>query len=546
MTFMLDSVATREVALADFIRAYVAEHDPLAREYHEAVWRANVTGEARFSERGAELGTRLRQMRARPEAWALLSGIAEAGGVRDPLLARQLELLLHDHRSEQIPADAIARMVRMEKALEHTLNTYRAELDGERVTDNAIMQVLRRSDDASHRRRAWEASKQVGARIAPDLLALVRLRNENARAIGFSDYYTMMLELQEIVPAELFTILERVDEGTRVPFMAWRADLDARLARRFGIAPDEVRPWHMADPFFQVAPAAEVNLDRFYEGARLEDMALGFYDAIGLDVRPVMARSDLYERPGKCQHAFCMAMDREGDVRILCNLQPDEKWMGTLLHELGHAIYERLVDRELPYLLREFAHLSSTEASAMLFGRLSRNAAWLERYAGVPREEAHAIATAAREAVRVQLLLAARWILVMCHMERALYADPDQDLDTLWWDLVERFQMLRRPEGRRTPDWAAKIHFTAAPVYYHNYLLGEMTATQLERHLTGDVLGGGPDVWARYVGDPAVGAFMRERFYRSGKRYPWNETLRRATGETLNPDYFIAELTPGA
>jgi peptidyl-dipeptidase A len=320
--------------------------------------------------------------------------------------------------------------------------------------------------------------------------------------------------------------------------------LDRRLAKRFGIAPGDVRPWHMADPFFQLAPAAEVRLDRFFEGAPLEPMALAFFDAIGLDVHAVMARSDLYEKPGKCQHAFCLAVDREGDVRVLCNLRRDEKWMGTLLHELGHAAYEVHVDRALPYLLREHAHIMSTEASAMLFGRLSRNAAWLERYAGVPEGEAASIAAAAREAVRVQLLLVTRWILVMCHMERALYADPEQDLNTLWWDLVERFQMVRRPEGRNAPDWAAKFQFSVAPVYYHNYLLGEMTASQLQQHLLEEVLGGGADAWARFVQDPAVGRFMAERFYGSGRLYPWNETLRRATGETLQPEHFIRELTP--
>jgi Zn-dependent M32 family carboxypeptidase len=47
------------------------------------------------------------------------------------------------------------------------------------------------------------------------------------------------------------------------------------------------------------------------------------------------------------------------------------------------------------------------------------------------------------------------------------------------------------------------------------------------------------------VTDPAVGRFMIEQFYRTGTLYPWNETLRRATGETLDPEYFIRDLTPG-
>ena len=50
----------------------------------------------------------------------------------------------------------------------------------------------------------------------------------------------------------------------------------------------------------------------------------------------VLASSDLYEREGKNPQAFCTDIDKEGDVRILCNLKNNEGWMETILHELGH------------------------------------------------------------------------------------------------------------------------------------------------------------------------------------------------------------------
>jgi peptidyl-dipeptidase A len=136
-------------------------------------------------------------------------------------------------------------------------------------------------------------------------------------------------------------------------------------------------------------------------------------------------------------------------------------------------------------------------------------------------------------------------------MERALYRDPEQDLDTLWWDLVERFQWVPRPDGRSAPDWASKIHFSIAPVYYHNYLLGEMMATQLEHHLVTTVLGGGPGARSRYVHSPEVGAFLREQLYRGGRTQDWRAALVRATGRPLDPGAFVADLAaevppPGA
>jgi peptidyl-dipeptidase A len=145
-------------------------------------------------------------------------------------------------------------------------------------------------------------------------------------------------------------------------------------------------------------------------------------------------------------------------------------------------------------------------------------------------------------AVREQLLVQTRWELVMIHMERALYRDPSQDLRALWWDLVERHQGVRRPDGRDAPDWAAKIHFSVAPVYYHNYLLGEILASQLQAHLQRTVLGGGERVWERYVASPEVGAFLKERFYKPGRTLTWRELVQHATGKALDPDAFVDEL----
>ena len=53
-----------------------------------------------------------------------------------------------------------------------------------------------------------------------------------------------------------------------------------------------------------------------------------FYAGIGLPIDDVLARSDLYEKTGKSPHAFCTDIDREGDVRVLANIVPNEYWMG--------------------------------------------------------------------------------------------------------------------------------------------------------------------------------------------------------------------------
>ena len=132
-----------------------------------------------------------------------------------------------------------------------------------------------------------------------------------------------------------------------------------------------------------------MNVDRYFEDKDLKDLTRETYDSLGLDVRGVMARSDLYEREGKDQHAFCLSVGREYpyDVRVLANLRSDAYWTNTMLHEFGHAVYDKNINPKLPYLLRSIAHINTTEAIALMMGALSEDPGWLSHVAGVPDEE---------------------------------------------------------------------------------------------------------------------------------------------------------------
>jgi peptidyl-dipeptidase A len=131
--------------------------------------------------------------------------------------------------------------------------------------------------------------------------------------------------------------------------------------------------------------------------------------------------------------------------------------------------------------------------------------------------------------------------LVMYHFEKALYADPDQDLNGLWWDLVERYQLIRRPPGPADAGWLSKLHFTTAPCYYHNYMLGELLASQLHDCLVHKVLKLESGEGLGYVGDQRVGRYLRENVFGPGARYPWSEMIVRATGRPLSPTYFVEQ-----
>ncbi|MGE5598732.1 MAG: M2 family metallopeptidase [Bacteroidota bacterium] len=521
---------------AAFLADYESRVAPLMQAVNEAYWEATTTGRPEAEERAARLIADLRKLHAGREEFARLKKWEAEGSVTDSLEARQLTLLINAYTEQQIPPAKIEEISRREQEIESRFTSFRPLHEGRPVSENDLSEIFVKENDNAKRRAAWEASKRIGAEVAPLLLDLVRERNGIARSLGYPNFYLMRLALDQLVEAELFAILDDLKKRTDAPFAAAKAKLDAELAQRFGVSASELRPWHYADPFFQEAPpTAAVDQDRFFAERDVVEMTRRFYDGLGLPVDDIIARSDLYEREHKNQHAYCMDVDRCGDVRVLANVRPNAQWTSTMLHELGHAVYSKNHDRGLPFLLRDAAHTFTTEAVAMLMGRLTENAAWLEESAGAAGSEARAAAQALAGKQRLAELIFIRWGLVMVYFEREMYRDPDQNLNALWWRLVRELQFVTPPEGRDAPDYASKIHLGTVPVYYHNYLLGALTASQIAAALRRQGARDG------LTGDRAAGEFLRTRIFAVGARYHWNEMLERATGEKLTAEHFARE-----
>jgi peptidyl-dipeptidase A len=385
--------------------------------------------------------------------------------------------------------------------------------------------------------------------VLPDLKELVKLRNTAARKLGFPDFHAMQLALAEQDQKEVLRLFDELDELTRPAYRSAKAEIDAVLARNCGVSVAELRPWHYHDPFCQESPAVfGEDAHGVYAGLDILQVCQKFFGGIGLPVDDILARSDLYERPGKNPHAFCIDIDREGDVRVMANVVPGREWLSTMIHELGHGVYSsKNIPSSVPYVLRTDSHALTTEGIAMMFERFVESAAWLEAMgAKVPNPSE--FDAAAAKVRRNRLLIFSRWSQVMFRFEKALYANPDQDLNKLWWDLVEKYQEVQRPEERNEPDFAAKIHIVTVPCYYHNYLLGELFAAQVHAAICREVLGGVVPATAMYAGNKQVGAFLRQRVFAPGRALPWNALTRHATGADLSPLAFAAEITaaPGS
>ena len=531
-----------EQDFASFLRDYEAKVIPLSKESALTYFNAVISGKDEDYAKSAQADVALKRIHSDTAAFARVKAFRESGQIVEPVLKRQLDILYLTLLGNQIDSATIDELVKRGTEIEQKFNTYRAKVSGRSLSDNEVDSILKHSRNSAELEATWKASKQVGREVAADLVALVKLRNRAAKSLGFANYYEMELKLGEQEPAEIASLFDQLDGLTRDAYGTLKGQVDSALALQYGVAKDQLQPWHYQNRFFQDAPRIyDVDLDAFYRDKDPVAISRVYFAGIGIPVDSILARSDLYERPGKYQHAQSIDIDQSGDVRIICNVRPDYSWMNTMLHELGHGVYDYYNDRQAPWLLRTPAHSLTTEAVADFFGRLAANPEWLTRVAGVPKEETSQMAGDCARMMRLQQIVFSRWTQVVVRFERALYENPDQDLNKLWWDLEEKYQGLKCPAGRDEPDWAAKIHIATTPVYYHNYMIAELLASQLTETIGSKVLSSPDPYSADFAGDPRVGTFFVENIFHPGARYPWDDMILRATGKKLTPMYFARQ-----
>lgn len=528
--------------LIDFISKYEDQVRDLNRETALASFNAEVSGSKEDYKLAEENQIKLSKIHSNKEDFEILKEIKESGEIKDELLVRQLDILYNAFLFSKIDEKKQEELIKLSTEIGQKYNNFRAVVGTDTLSDNDIEGILKTETNSEKLNAAWDAHKKIGKLVSEDVLKLVRLRNEIAVELGYNNFHEMKLLMSDQNPEDVFNLFNELDELTKVDFKELKEEIDTYLAQKNNISIEELMPWHYENRFFQEAPTMyDVDLDAYYKGKNIEELTANYYSGIGLDITDILAKSDLYEKPGKCQHAFCIDIDNEGDVRILCNIKDNTYWMNTMLHEYGHGVYDKYIDRELPYILRDPAHTFTTEAIAQLFGRFASNPQWLMNVVGISQEEKDAIAEESFKTLRLEQLVFSRWAQVMYRFEKSMYENPEQDLNKLWWDLVEQYQMLKRPTDRNEPDWASKVHIATSPCYYHNYLLGELLASQLYYYITKEVIKSEDYKNQSFANNTAVGAYLLENIFKPGARYYWNDMIEKATGEKLTAKYYALQ-----
>ncbi len=508
-----------------FLNEFVPKVQKKSKQVNQAAWILETTGSKDAAELKAALETEFRLLFNDKETFQQLVAWDQDPELTHPFLKRQLNVLIRAFKPNLIEKALLEQIAYEEANISFLYSNFRPQVNGNSLSENNIREILKNEDDIQIRKEVWNASKQVGKELAPAILKLVASRNEAAKSLGYDNYFSMQLELQEVDEKWLFETLNSLAQKSDAAYLGMFDAIQTHLSSRFHVPKEEIGPWGWSEPFCQEDPLDARELDTVAKDVDILEQSRQFYLAMGMPVEEILGRSDNFERPGKSQHAFCIHIDREGDVRTLNNIKPTIKWLETVLHELGHAVYECGFDRTLPWLLREPPHMITTEAMALLAGRQAYRKHSLQELA---KDSPDSLRLKAEESLKRRQLIFSRWVLVMTYFERELYRNPTQDLNQLWWQLVEKFQKIKSSGSTSGCDWAAKVHIGLAPVYYFSYLLGELFASSIEEK--------NPVFSSKQTGD-----YLNKMVFCPGNSLSWNDLIEHATGKKLDGDAWLAQ-----
>jgi Zn-dependent oligopeptidase len=406
---------------------------------------------------------------------------------------------------------------------------------------------MRTEKQEAVRRACYKGVRTIGPSVTPGLSEVVKMRNQLAKAQGFTSFYDMKCTQAEGFGEEtLFGILDGLEERTRPLMEAARA----RVAAEKGAA--ALEPWNLGYALSGDVTAAQ---DPYFPFEDAVDAWARSFAALGIQYRGATMRLDLLDREGKYSNGFChwpqvAYINGKGtfvpsQTNFTSLATPSAVGSGqsaleTLMHEGGHAAHFANVLQPSPFFGQERAPTSVAyaETQSMFLDSLVGDAAWLARYA-LNREGQPMPWTLLEQGLRAKrpyAVLDLRAMLAVPYFERELYRLPDSELTAQRVAaLADEVEM--RIQGGLSPRPLLSVpHILAdeSSCYYHGYVLAEMAVWQTRAHML--------HAYGRIVDEPRVGAALASVYWAPGNSQPFLGLVEALTGAPLSGNAWVTHL----
>jgi len=345
------------------------------------------------------------------------------------------------------------------------------------------------------------------------VLKLMRLRNDKAKELGFSDYAEMVLEITELGSEWFYSFVAVIDSATLVPYQNLMAKIKSEQEKK-DVGISDIR--RLMGQYIRNRMAPTVNKERLLPLMKetLENIGVDF------DTLPVQ----LEERkmpPGIGGQGFALHIPTDFRAVVMPEIP-----LGNRLHELGHGLQWIFTETESPILKGYEWNLGNgnsafSEGMAETMAGFVRNPEWIKKYTDLKEKEFLDRRKLSEASAPAYL----RFLLRTFMFEIELYKDLDQNLQELAHMLNKKYLLIDEPVKRMPP--IANMIYVSYPVYIQNYLIAYIISWQVHKTLEKKF---GKD----YPFNQDVGEFLKKNLWESGELYPWQTRLKKATGRDLD------------
>lgn len=429
-----------------------------------------------------------------------------------PRIERRMEVWRNTLLAARVNSNS--EVMRLTRELNDAMVGHSYRVQGQLVDLGAVRGMLRGDPDQGVREAAFRSLAELSDLLEPKLLSLVELRNLLSRELGFPDYVALSIETNGMTAPQVEALLTELTEATDELYLEVLQNGADRLNLR------DIAPW---DVQYVLEQGGGMDSARFPRD-NLKASLQGWLAGMGHQMADLGITPEFVDIP---YNGLCMPINRK-DIRILFNPQNGFAYYKTAFHELGHALHSAL-NRQPEYAFRRESGIF-TEGVAEIFGYIPQHPEWL-RGMGLGEQEI----TKAQTALLGPLFHYLRQRTAYCLFEHSLYRNTGQDLHGLMAQTESRILGCLE-DG--SPRWAANGWFISYPVYWHNYVIADVIASQIHHHLRDNV--------GELFSSREAFAYVIDTYIAPGASQPWLEKICQGTGKELKAEALIADLTGGA
>ncbi len=427
--------------------------------------------------------------------------LGRSNSLADKLLTRRLELWHRAFIGGSINFDP--EIFSLQNSIHKRLEDFKFTIGRNKLTGSDLGAKLKYENKQKRRKVIWAAYSQTPDDIRRDFIRLIKIRNEHARAFGFSNYYSLILNLQAIDEDWLLTTFKSLSELTQNDFNKLILTLKKKLRIK------AFEPWDL-----EFAQKEENILsDKYFSADFVFDVLHRFESGIGFQLDSLQIN----------------------DIRILLSPQKGMHFYSAAFFQYGRALRAAHTKVDYP-ILKGYDQITGTfnpsfdDGVAMMHNEFLSDSVWLGSFTKAKDREVKKYLSQRS----MYALLRLRRMLKDFAVEYEIYNNPDRSLDSINHAMFDKY-LFGKTNKSEAAHFIYSSSYITSPCSFHNSILREMIVAQFHEALTSKF---GNDK----ISNPKIAAWMIEYIYSPGETIEWWERLRNATGKSLEPGAYLRKL----